>query len=293
MAIFENPFGTPVLADGFQYALKESTWPGIIVCIILMVLSCFSWAVMVTKIRVLRKAKKQSALFLSIFRQSATPLQVYAEEKSFQGSPLYAVYLSGCRELSFHLLGSPEVDDTFKSRLDNASQLSPPQMERVTVAMERMVGEMVLKLESQMALLATAVSGAPFLGLLGTVWGVMDTFGGVAAAEGAASIKTMAPGVSAALVTTVVGLLVAIPAMFGYNFLVNNIKAMVVRLDNFAAEFSSAVGRKYISYTPRTPAPGQPTSAPARPPQTASPVEKSERTSPIEVEATFVPSPQT
>ena len=73
------------------------------------------------------------------------------------------------------------------------------------------VGDSVIKLESQMSILATAVSGAPFLGLLGTVWGVMDTFTGVASAEGAASLKTMAPGVASALLTTVVGLLVAQP----------------------------------------------------------------------------------
>jgi biopolymer transport protein ExbB/TolQ len=92
------------------------------------------------------------------------------------------VYRSGCRELAFQLLGADEVDDTFRARLDSAPRILPAQMRVVTAAMERAVGESALRLESQMILLATAVSGAPFLGLLGTVWGVMDTFGGVAMA---------------------------------------------------------------------------------------------------------------
>jgi len=107
---------------------------------------------------------------------------------------------------------------------------------------------MALRLESRMNFLATAVSGAPFLGLLGTVWGVMDTFSGIADAGGGASLAEMAPGVSAALVTTVIGLLVAIPAMFGYNYLINNIKSMVLSLDHYAAELQTRFERRYVDY---------------------------------------------
>jgi biopolymer transport protein ExbB/TolQ len=98
-----------------------------------------------------------------------------------------------------------------------------------------------------MIILATAVSGAPFIGLLGTVWGVMETFADVAKA-GSASLAAMAPGVSAALITTVTGLLVAIPAMFGYNYLVTTVRGMIVGLDNFAAELTSAFEHRYVSH---------------------------------------------
>src|SRR5207253_7405227 len=145
---------------------------------------------------------------------------------------------ASCQELAFHLLGSAEVDETFRARLGIADKITPAQMNAVRAAMERAVGETALELESQMILLATAVSGAPFLGLLGTVWGVMDTFSGVALA-GSANLQAMAPGVSGALITTVTGLLVAIPAMFGYNFLVTSIRSLIVQNDNFAAELSS------------------------------------------------------
>src|SRR5256885_3804501 len=95
--------------------------------------------------------------------------------------------------MAFHLLGSPEVDDTFRARLGIADKISPAQMGAVNAAMERAVGETALSLESQMILLATAVSGSPFLGLLGTVWGVMDAFTGVAEA-GSPSPLSLAPG---------------------------------------------------------------------------------------------------
>ena len=98
-----------------------------------------------------------------------------------------------------------------------------------------------------MIILATAVSGSPFLGLLGTVWGVMDTFSGVAMA-GTPNLAAMAPGVSGALLTTVVGLLVAIPAMFGYNFLVTSLRAMIVQTDNFAAQLSSDFEHRFVDY---------------------------------------------
>jgi hypothetical protein len=128
-------------------------------------------------------------------------------------------------------------------------------MDPVECAMESSIGRNVNRLESGMGVLATAVSGAPFLGLLGTVWGVMDTFSGVAAAEGAASLKTMAPGVSSALLTTVVALLVAIPAMFGYNYLVNRIKGLISELDTFRNELRAGFERWYVEH-------GRPLSAP-------------------------------
>lgn len=206
---------------------------------------------MVTKLRMVSCAKKQSGSFLDLFRSHRQPLHLYESKLRFEGSPLYAVYRAGCRELTFHLLGSQEVDETFRARLEvDAPKISPAQMRVVTTALERAVGETSLRLEEGMIMLAMAVSGAPFLGLLGTVWGVMETFGGVAEA-GSASLTAMAPGVSAALITTVTGLLVAIPAMFGYNFLVTSIRALIVRMDNFAAELSSEFEHQYVDHTLR------------------------------------------
>ncbi len=241
------PFA-PLLANGsLLFAFEQSSFSGRAILVCLFFASVFSWSVMVTKLRMVRQAKRQSELFLEVFRSHRQPLHSYETKLRFPGSPLWSVYRAGCREFTFHLLGSQEVDETFQARLESAPRISPAQMRVVNTSMERAVGETSLRLESQMILLATAVSGAPFLGLLGTVWGVMETFGGVAAA-GSANLAAMAPGVSAALITTVVALLVAIPAMFGYNYLVTSIRSLVIQMDNFAAELSSAFEHQYVDH---------------------------------------------
>jgi len=125
-------------------------------------------------------------------------------------------------------------------------QVSIKGIEHVRRTLENTVAQESLKLESGLILLAIAVSGAPFLGLLGTVWGVMSTFSHVAQA-GSATLTAMAPGVAAALITTVAGLLVAIPSMFGYNWLVHNLRVLTVELDNFAQELISKMETEYLA----------------------------------------------
>ena len=234
-------------AGGLIFALENSTLAGILVLLALFAASIFSWTVMYTKWTQIRRAQLRRLEFLDLFRAERQPLRIFADRLRFEGTPIFAVYKAGCKELTFQLLGSADVDETFRGRLDVAAKISPAQMRVVTTAMERAVGETALNLESRMIVLATAVSGAPFLGLLGTVWGVMDTFSDVARA-GSANLAAMAPGMSAALITTVTGLLVAIPAMFGYNYLVTTIRGMIVELDNFAAELASELEHKYVEH---------------------------------------------
>lgn len=246
--------GTPafIVASGLVYAFDQSTIEGKAVLLALFLGSIFSWSVMVTKIRVLNFARRQSDRFSALFRQDRTPLRLFEQGVRFEGSPLYEIYEAGCEELCFQLLGSTEVDETFRARMETADKITPAQMRAVQAAMERAVGEAGLKLESQMIILSTAVSGAPFLGLLGTVWGVMDAFGGIAQA-GTANLAAMAPGVAGALITTVVALLVAIPAMFGYNFLVTSVRSLIVQAENFAAELCSEIEHRYVEHGSREP----------------------------------------
>ena len=240
------------LADGggLFYALQNSTLPGKVVLGALFLASVLSWTVMITKFRMLSRSRERRMDFLDAFRADRQPLSLFQSGARFSGAPVFTVYQAGCRELSFQMLGSAEVDETFAARLETAPKISPAQMRMVQTAMERCIGETALKLESQMVLRSTAGSGAPFLGLLGTVWGVMDTFSDVATA-GKANLAAMAPGVSAALITTVTGLLVAIPAMFGYNWLITTLRGMIVELDNFGAELSSAIEHKYVDHGER------------------------------------------
>jgi biopolymer transport protein TolQ len=235
---------------GLVFAFNHATIAGKLILLLLAIGSIFSWSVMLTKLRVVRFAQSQNARFLAAFRQDRQPLRLFEKNARFAGSPVFNVYRAGCEEMAFQLLGSAEVDETFRARLGIAEKISPAQMGAVNAAMERAVGETALGLESQMILLATAVSGSPFLGLLGTVWGVMDAFTGVAEA-GSPNLVAMAPGVSGALITTVTALCVAIPAMFGYNFLVTSIRAAVVEMDNFAAELGSEFEHKYVDHQVR------------------------------------------
>ena len=238
----------PLLAvDPLLFAFRESTLPGKLILGFLFVSSIFSWSVMVTKIRVIRFARRRTEAFLEQFRADRLPLRMYENGETFDGAPIFEVYYAGCQEMTFHLLGSTEVDETFHSRVEMAEKITPAQLRAVSAVMERAVGEEALRLESQLILLSTAVSGAPFLGLLGTVWGVMDTFTGVAVA-GKANLAAMAPGVSGALITTVTALLVAIPAMFGYNFILTSIRSLNVQMDNFSAELESEFEHKYVSH---------------------------------------------
>src|SRR5262252_10087077 len=240
-------------AGGLLFAFEHATIAGKLVLLLLAVASIFSWSVMVTKLRVIQFARKQNVRFVSAFRQDRQPLRLFEKNARFAGSPIFTVYRAGCQEITFQLLGSAEVDETFKARLGIADKISSAQMGAVRASMERAVGETALELESQMILLATAVSGSPFLGLLGTVWGVMDAFTGVAEA-GSPNLVAMAPGVSGALITTVTALCVAIPAMFGYNFLVTSIRGIIVEMDNFAAELASEFEHKYVDHGGRLPA---------------------------------------
>jgi len=235
---------------GFSYALNESHLPGLIVTGSLLLLSVISWSVMFSKLGMVSGASRKNYRFMVGFRKARTVMEPYDANFSVPGSPLYGVYRTASRELAIHLTGTLDPEEARRARIPDNGMITPDQMGAVRNAMDRAIGEAVVSFEAKMTFLATAVSGAPFLGLLGTVWGVMETFSGVASAGSSASIQSMAPGVAAALVTTVVGLLVAIPAMFGYNFLVSSIRTHVLEMHNFAAELTSLFEREFVHFGP-------------------------------------------
>lgn len=234
---------------GLGFAVQHLTLEGRITIFMLIVASFVSWVVMVSKARQLRKAKRMNRGFLDAFRDTVDPLELYRKEQKFEGSPLYGVYLEACDEMVQQIERERtrrEQNRDPRRRPNGKTVLVPPlAMNTVRVATERGLGEEVLILEGGMVVLATAISGGPFIGLMGTVWGVMETFTGVAKAQ-AANLTAMAPGVSAALVATVTGLMVAIPALFGYNYLVTKIRGVTLEMDNFAAELNSLFEYTYL-----------------------------------------------
>jgi len=208
-----------------------------IIIILLIVFSIAAWSVMAAKAMQMRRAKKLNACFLTEYHKQSNVLAVYDRQVAVEGCPLYSVYLEGCKALD-ERLRQPNSQE-------RKTHISLKAMEHVKRTLEGAVASQSLQLESGLITLALAVSGSPFLGLLGTVWGVMSTFSHVAL-KGEATLATMAPGVSAALITTVAGLLVAIPSMFGYNYLVHNLRAMTVQLDNFAQDLASRMEAEYL-----------------------------------------------
>src|SRR5262249_6015199 len=169
------------------------------------------------------------------------PMELHRQKKAFDGAPAYEVYYTGAEEMNYHLSNNP-VQVNGKARISRAS------FDFVRVATERTVSAEGMALEKGMIILSTAVAGGPFIGLLGTVWGVMETFSGVAKAN-AATLTAMAPGVAGALIATVIGLLVAIPAMFAYNFMVTQVRGITQELDDFASEFGTQLDHTYVDQT--------------------------------------------
>ncbi len=228
------------LAAGQQgellYVWDKATIEGKAIIIILAVFSVFAWSVMAAKALQMRRAKQFNRYFDAEFRNQPTVLGIFDRRVGVEGCPLFAVYHEGCLELDKRLKGAEGA---------RKETLSLKSVEHLKRTLEGAVARESLKLESGLILLAIAVSGAPFLGLLGTVWGVMSAFSYVAM-KGSADLATMAPGVAAALITTVAGLLVAIPSMFGYNWLVHNLRVETVALDNFAQELVSKIETEYL-----------------------------------------------
>ena len=215
----------------------ESTVEAKVIIVVLVIFSIFAWSVMAAKALQMRRAKRMNSFFDMEFRKQKHAFDIYDRRIQVDGCPNFAVYQAGCAEMEGRLKSTV--------REGRKGSVSLKSMEHVKRALERSVAQESLKLESGLILLAIAVSGAPFLGLLGTVWGVMSTFSDIAQ-QGSADLQTMAPGVAAALVTTVAGLLVAIPSMFGYNWLVHTLRVLTVELDNFAQELVSRMEIEFL-----------------------------------------------
>jgi biopolymer transport protein TolQ len=219
------------------YIWDQATPEAKVIIFFLLVFSVVAWTVMIYKGLQMRRAKRLNHFFTAEFRSQKAVLDVFDRRVQADGCPMFMVYQTG----------SLELDARLKNPGDGARKrfVSLKGMEHVKRSLENTVAQESLKLESGLILLAIAVSGAPFLGLLGTVWGVMSTFGHIAQ-QGSATMAAMAPGVAAALITTVAGLLVAIPSMFGYNWLVHNLRVLTVELDNFAQELVSKMETEYL-----------------------------------------------
>lgn len=240
----------------FMVTLHNVTLDGWVVIFVLSIMAAISWVVMISKGLVIQRTSKENLLFQRKFLalQSATIDELDNDEEDdpqdsdvmlafggdqgeFKSSNIYRLYHVGIKELHkrmAHSVGAEAVDLT----------LSPQAVDAIRVTMDGAMTRESQRLNSQMVLLTIAISGGPFLGLLGTVVGVMITFAAIAA-TGDVNVNSIAPGIAAALVATVAGLGVAIPALFGYNYLSTRIKEITADMRVFIDEFVAKIAEMH------------------------------------------------
>lgn len=203
---------------------------------ILLFFSIFSWAIIVQKLGLMNRARTQSARFQRAFRKASRLQDVAAVAEQFKPSPLVAVFEGAYDEMK-----------------KQGGLRNPVAVQR---AMQIASSEELTRIERKLPWLATTGAVTPFIGLFGTVWGIIDAFHGLGTA-GAATLRAVAPGISEALITTAAGLFAAIPAVIAYNILLNQVREFGSRMDDFSLEIMNTVERSAV------PA--------ARPPQVAEP----------------------
>ena len=204
-----------------------------LVLLILLFFSVLSWAIIFHKYRIFKRAFRDSAEFLQIFRQSKKLSEIRSSCSVLKDSPLPEVFQAGYREI--------ENQATVG---DNPGKPVIRSIDSVRRSLQIGSSVELTRLESWMPWLATTASAAPFIGLFGTVWGIMDAFHGLGAA-GTASLRSVAPGISEALITTAAGLFAAIPALIAYNQLLQKLKEFGSLLDDFALEFLNMTERYF------------------------------------------------
>lgn len=195
---------------------------------LLLLFSVLSWSVIFSKWRVFSQARMANRQFLRAFRKAAGLEAVAIASEQFRTSPLVSVFDFGYSEIDRQLKTHRTVNN--KVALERNLQLG--------------ISEEISKLERNINVLATTATVSPFIGLLGTVWGIIDAFQGLGNA-GSASLRAVAPGISEALITTALGLVAAIPAAIAYNWFSGNIKEFGTRMEDFALEFLNMTERNY------------------------------------------------
>ncbi len=194
---------------------------------ILLLFSVFSWAITLSKWGLFRKARVQSGRFLKAFRKAPRVQDMAAVASQFEPSPLVSVFQAGFEEYR-RQAGNPSGTVKNVAAIQRATQIA--------------ASEELTRLERRLPWLATTGAVTPFIGLFGTVWGIIDAFHSLGT-SGAATLRAVAPGISEALIATAAGLFAAIPAVVAYNQLTHSIREFGARMDDFGLEFLNVVER--------------------------------------------------
>ena len=202
----------------------------------LLGISVMCWTIVFTKWTLLRKTTLENQRFVTFFWQSKSMDDIYVRIDQYAGSPIAAVFRSGMKEL--RKLNSVATGSHGHLELENIQR-----------ALGRTANEETATLEKNVTWLATTASAAPFIGLFGTVWGIMSSFQGIGA-SGSANLAVVAPGISEALIATAAGIGAAIPAAIFYNTFLNQIKRVAIDMDGFQQDFLNIIRRSQIAQHP-------------------------------------------
>lgn len=223
----------PANAEGLIDLFLQAGTVGKLVLLLLALASVYSWAIIFMKWRSIRRADAENEMFLNAFWHSKNIEEIFTKSAKFERSPVASVFKSGFKELK--KLSGMETKDL--------------AMENINRAMLRASNNEISMLERNVSWLATIASAAPFVGLFGTVLGIMNSFREIGA-SGAANLAVVAPGISEALIATAAGIGAAIPAVVAYNHFAGLIKRQAVDMDSFSHDFINIVRRSVLGTTP-------------------------------------------
>ncbi len=207
------------------------------VLLTLFIFSITSWAIMLNKYFVYRSAKNEDSKFLEVFSKNENLTQIYNFAKELQLSPLARLFLTGYRELYlFQEMAKDERKKRGELPLPSGEKLTERDIKGISLALNKSINREVERFSKRLEFLATTGSTTPFIGLFGTVWGIMHSFRSIGV-QGTASIGGVAPGIAEALIATAAGLVAAIPAVIFFNYLNNKVFVLTSNMDDFCQDF--------------------------------------------------------
>ena len=218
------------------------------VLLLLLFFSIMSWAIILIKYRYIRKAYKESAVFTDFFWKSRDLSNAFAKAKQLPGSPVARIFRIGYVELKKLSQSTTPVSSAVAQSVSGKSMSLDARFtgtDNIKRALRRAITTEMTRVSQMVPFLATTGNTAPFIGLFGTVWGIMHSFAGIGQ-KGSANLAVVAPGISEALVATAAGLAAAIPAVIAFNFFMSKINVVESELQSFSADFLNIVERDIL-----------------------------------------------
>ena len=246
---FQQATDAPASGAGgidFVELIADATWLSKSVLLILLLFSAVSWGIILYKVWQYRRATRETETFLQVFRKSSKFSEVQSICASVAASPLVGIFQAGYAELNTQLRSAKTAANPDGESKPPAGSPRPTlrSLDAVDRALLRATSAEVSKLEKRVPFLATTASITPFIGLFGTVWGIMYAFQNIGL-QGSTSLSVVAPGIADALVATAAGLFAAVPAVYFYNDFTTRVKEFASQMDDFALEFLNIAERNF------------------------------------------------